>query len=427
MLEKVRARLEDMPVQVCGLEETFALCPSARHAFSLGYAPRLRCSHPTENARRRDPRIYNYAPVPCPAYKKGICLRGDACSYSHGVYEAWLHPAKYRTQLCKEGLQCRRPVCFFAHSLEDLRQPTLIKFADDEGSEFSAHSKTDVFNNLSESGQATGSEGSSSDSGRNNNCQEDCPGTPPATRKAQGTMPTTGEVSMLSIGSPGSLLPDDVSEGSGVFNNGMMNGYLNGSGAGYANGHASGYSAGANPSGRRSADYPLSSSAAKAQDQPFAATAGPRMSQAVARKLGLAPTRSASNASSMSNGVVSPPRRSYEAPARRGPVDYRRSADVWLERDLLNAMAFNKERVVVGGGSSGGDSRGQSSSSLVHAMNGIENSHKAVLQQQGISSADSLSSLISSLSGMAMSTGNQDVGFSGPLHLDEFGNGMGRE
>ncbi len=60
-------------------------------------------------------------------------------------------------------------------------------------------------------------------------------------------------------------------------------------------------------------------------------------------------------------------------------------------------------------------------------MNGIENSHKAVLQQQGISSADSLSSLISSLSGMAMSTGNQDVGFSGPLHLDEFGNGMGRE
>lgn len=421
-----------MSVQVRGLDAAFFASICTRFMLTWLFPFCFRCSHPTENARRRDPRIYNYAPVPCPAYKKGICLRGDACSYSHGVYEAWLHPAKYRTQLCKEGLQCRRPVCFFAQSLEDLRQPTPIKFADDEGSEFSAQSKTDVFNNLSESGQATGSEGSSSDSGRNNNCQEDCPGTPPATRKAQGTMPTTGEVSMLSIGSPGTLLPDDVSEDSGGFNNGMMNGYLNGSGAGYAYGHASGYSTGANQSARRSFDHPLSSNAAKGPDQPFGATAGPRMSQAVARKLGLAPTRSASNASTMSNGVVSPPRRSYEAPARRGPVEYRRSADVWLERDLLNAMAFNKERVVVGGGggSSGVDSRSRSpaSSSLVHTMNGIENSHKAVLQQQGISSADSLSSLISSLSGMAMSNGNQD-GFSGslPLHLNEFGNSMGRE
>lgn len=81
-------------------------------------------AHPTENARRRDPRLVKYLPVPCPDYKRGICLRGDACSYSHGVYECWLHPAKYRTQLCKEGPNCRRPVCFFAHSVLDLRQPT---------------------------------------------------------------------------------------------------------------------------------------------------------------------------------------------------------------------------------------------------------------------------------------------------------------
>jgi hypothetical protein len=81
-------------------------------------------AHPTENARRRDPRLVRYLPVPCPDYKRGICLRGDACSYSHGVYECWLHPAKYRTQLCKEGPHCRRPVCFFAHSVVDLRQPT---------------------------------------------------------------------------------------------------------------------------------------------------------------------------------------------------------------------------------------------------------------------------------------------------------------
>lgn len=81
-------------------------------------------AHPTENARRRDPRHTRYLPVPCPDYKRGICLRGDSCPYSHGVYECWLHPAKYRTQLCKEGPHCRRPVCFFAHSVSDLRQPT---------------------------------------------------------------------------------------------------------------------------------------------------------------------------------------------------------------------------------------------------------------------------------------------------------------
>lgn len=81
-------------------------------------------AHPTENARRRDPRTTRYLPVPCPDYKRGICMRGDTCPYSHGVYECWLHPAKYRTQLCKEGPQCRRPVCFFAHSVGDLRQPS---------------------------------------------------------------------------------------------------------------------------------------------------------------------------------------------------------------------------------------------------------------------------------------------------------------
>lgn len=80
-------------------------------------------AHPTENARRRDPRVIEYLPVPCPDYKRGFCLKGDGCSYSHGVYECWLHPAKYRTQLCKEGGKCRRPVCFFAHSVVDLRQP----------------------------------------------------------------------------------------------------------------------------------------------------------------------------------------------------------------------------------------------------------------------------------------------------------------
>ena len=52
-----------------------------------------------------------------------VFAQGDACTNSHGVYEHWLHPAKYRTQLCKDGAQCQRPVCFFAHSVSELRSP----------------------------------------------------------------------------------------------------------------------------------------------------------------------------------------------------------------------------------------------------------------------------------------------------------------
>ena len=29
----------------------------------------------------------------------GVCRRGDACPYSHGVFECWLHPSRYRTQV----------------------------------------------------------------------------------------------------------------------------------------------------------------------------------------------------------------------------------------------------------------------------------------------------------------------------------------
>ncbi|GAX72572.1 hypothetical protein CEUSTIGMA_g28.t1 [Chlamydomonas eustigma] len=81
-------------------------------------------AHPTENARRRDPREFQYCALACPDYKQGFCVRGDACSFAHGVFEAWLHPARYRTQLCKDGSSCHRPVCFFAHRLDELRTPT---------------------------------------------------------------------------------------------------------------------------------------------------------------------------------------------------------------------------------------------------------------------------------------------------------------
>ncbi|PHT37265.1 Zinc finger CCCH domain-containing protein 30 [Capsicum baccatum] len=77
--------------------------------------------HPGENARRRDPRKYHYSCVPCPEFRKGACRRGDMCEYAHGVFECWLHPAQYRTRLCKDSTQCDRRVCFFAHTQEELR------------------------------------------------------------------------------------------------------------------------------------------------------------------------------------------------------------------------------------------------------------------------------------------------------------------
>lgn len=78
-------------------------------------------AHPGEKARRRDPKNYHYSGTACPDFRKGNCKRGDACEFSHGVFECWLHPARYRTQPCKDGTGCRRRVCFFAHTPEQLR------------------------------------------------------------------------------------------------------------------------------------------------------------------------------------------------------------------------------------------------------------------------------------------------------------------
>nr|POE53132.1 zinc finger ccch domain-containing protein 49 [Quercus suber] len=78
-------------------------------------------AHPGEKARRRDPRKYHYSGTACPDFRKGNCKKGDSCEFAHGVFECWLHPARYRTQPCKDGTSCRRRVCFFAHTPEQLR------------------------------------------------------------------------------------------------------------------------------------------------------------------------------------------------------------------------------------------------------------------------------------------------------------------
>ncbi|XP_011006197.1 PREDICTED: zinc finger CCCH domain-containing protein 56-like isoform X2 [Populus euphratica] len=77
--------------------------------------------HPGENARRRDPRKFYYSCAPCPDHRNGTCRRGDLCENAHGIFESWLHPTQYKTRLCKEGTNCMRRVCFFAHKSNELR------------------------------------------------------------------------------------------------------------------------------------------------------------------------------------------------------------------------------------------------------------------------------------------------------------------
>lgn len=115
--------LPDINIGVYGSDEfrmySFKVKPCSR-AYSHDWTE---CPfvHPGENARRRDPRKYNYTCVPCPEFKKGSCGKGDLCEYAHGVFESWLHPAQYRTRLCKDETSCARKVCFFAHKREELR------------------------------------------------------------------------------------------------------------------------------------------------------------------------------------------------------------------------------------------------------------------------------------------------------------------
>ncbi|WOL14825.1 hypothetical protein Cni_G23606 [Canna indica] len=115
--------LPDIKTGIYGTDDfrmyTFKIKPCSR-AYSHDWTE---CPfvHPGENARRRDPRKYSYSCVPCPEFRKGSCRNGDACEYAHGVFESWLHPAQYRTRLCKDETGCNRRVCFFAHKPEELR------------------------------------------------------------------------------------------------------------------------------------------------------------------------------------------------------------------------------------------------------------------------------------------------------------------
>lgn len=123
-----RAPQQPSPFQVDTTNDEFRMysfkidaCPSLSDIHDWNECPYL---HPGEKARRRDPRVWSYQALPCPEFRKGMCKRGDGCPFAHGVFECWLHPTRYRTTLCKEGGACHRPICFFAHSVAQLRDPT---------------------------------------------------------------------------------------------------------------------------------------------------------------------------------------------------------------------------------------------------------------------------------------------------------------
>jgi len=125
------------------------------YSFKVVKCPRSRAhdwtecpfAHPGEKARRRDPRKYNYSGTACPDFRKGTCKRGDACEHAHGVFECWLHPSRYRTQLCKDGIACTRKVCFFAHRPEELRAPS-FQWSNSCGDISSPTSTLDISGNM---------------------------------------------------------------------------------------------------------------------------------------------------------------------------------------------------------------------------------------------------------------------------------------
>ncbi|WIA31900.1 hypothetical protein OEZ86_002761 [Tetradesmus obliquus] len=78
-------------------------------------------AHPGELARRRHPSLYKA--LPCPeARAKKICPRLENCNCSHSTFEFWLHPDRFKTFLCERGANCNRPICFFAHDDNELRE-----------------------------------------------------------------------------------------------------------------------------------------------------------------------------------------------------------------------------------------------------------------------------------------------------------------
>ncbi|GBF91267.1 hypothetical protein Rsub_03587 [Raphidocelis subcapitata] len=78
--------------------------------------------HPGERARRRPLGAHAYSAEVCGYIRNGqACPHGDACGQAHNTFEAWMHPDRFRTIMCRDGRLCARRVCFFAHEDAELR------------------------------------------------------------------------------------------------------------------------------------------------------------------------------------------------------------------------------------------------------------------------------------------------------------------
>ncbi|KAJ9535354.1 hypothetical protein OSB04_un001535, partial [Centaurea solstitialis] len=55
------------------------------------------------------------------SFEKDLAATEMLVNMLMGIFECWLHPAQYRTRLCKDEVGCSRKVCFFAHKVEELR------------------------------------------------------------------------------------------------------------------------------------------------------------------------------------------------------------------------------------------------------------------------------------------------------------------
>lgn len=78
-------------------------------------------AHVGEVVTRRPPQTH--LPKLCPKARRA-CRKGRACPYAHNVFEHWLHPSRFKTEICQHGASCNRPMCFFAHYSNEIRSPS---------------------------------------------------------------------------------------------------------------------------------------------------------------------------------------------------------------------------------------------------------------------------------------------------------------
>ncbi|GBF94193.1 hypothetical protein Rsub_06463 [Raphidocelis subcapitata] len=78
-------------------------------------------AHVGEVVTRRPPQTH--LPKLCPKARRA-CRKGRACVHAHNCFELWLHPSRFKTELCSHGARCDRPLCFFAHYDYEIRRPS---------------------------------------------------------------------------------------------------------------------------------------------------------------------------------------------------------------------------------------------------------------------------------------------------------------